>query len=224
MKRHHAMRRRPNGVGAYHLYLGQLLKRAKLEKKPADERKRLFKEAQAKAVALSRGKGFSEKLKTAAKSENAALQAKKAARRTKRKEKGEHITYRTARRLAGGMAAYRALKPKERAALRKQHFKRKVGASEQAKLAFKLAAEIAPKGSTKAQRNAAVKEAWALVKAGKTSARPSARPSAARPASIRASAQKASGTKASGRKASASKAASKATPASGVRIDKKGRN
>jgi len=50
-----------------------------------------------------------------------------------------------------------------------QHFKRTVGASEQSKLAFKLAAQIAPKGSTKAQRNAAVKEAWKLVKAGQTS-------------------------------------------------------
>lgn len=233
MKRRHAMRR-PNGVGAYHLYLGQLLKKAKLKGKDAAERKSLFKEAQAKAVSMARSKKFGTKLVTSAKSANAALQAKKAARRAKRAEKGEHITFRTARRLAGGMAAYRALKPKERAALRKQRYKRPGGASEKAKLAFKIAAEIAPKGSTKAQRNAAVKEAWALVKAGKTSARPSVRPSSGRPPSIRTSATKATSGKASGRKASGKASgrkaasgkasASKGAGFSGIKVGAKGRN
>jgi hypothetical protein len=155
------MRRRRNGVGAYHIYLGDLLKTAKYSGKgqSAADRKQSFKAAQKEALRL-KGK-YGDKYVVRAKARNTEVQGVKKVRRAKRKEKGEKVTFRYARKMAGGMTAYRGLKRKERVALRKTRFKRKVGADPRAKQAMMLVAT---------KQAPSLKAAWAIVKGGKAAA------------------------------------------------------
>lgn len=127
MKRRHPMRHRPNGVGAYHMYLGKLLKKAKLGGKSKDERTSAFKLAQKKAktmVQKVKAEGsktkFGEKTVAAAASRNAVVQAKKALNLRRRgrvvsagPKGGKKVTP------AMKKAAYKALSAKERLAVRK---------------------------------------------------------------------------------------------------------
>lgn len=152
------MRRRRNGVGAYHIYLGELLKKTKYsgKGKPAAERKKRFKAAQAEALKM-KGK-YAEKYVSAGKSRNSTVQGVKAKRRAVRKAKGEKVTFRYARKQAGGLAAYKALTRKARKALRKTRFKRKAGANPKAKEAMLL---------LRSGQASSLKAAWAMVKGGK---------------------------------------------------------
>jgi len=204
MKSRHAVRRRPNGVGAYHMYLGELLKKQKLDGKSKDERTSAFKTAQKKAVAMAKkakaegGKGFSNKLVDAAKARNAAVQAKKLKRRAQR---GRRVVTgpKGGKRVLPAMkkAAYKALKPYARLKVRK------------------AAGAIVPRGPRGPRKPKTV----AAVQA-------SARPPAI--VSGKASSGKATGGKATRSKATRSKATrSKATGGTkftGIRIGKGGRN
>ena len=127
MKRRHPMRRRPNGVGAYHMYLGELLKKAKLGGKSKDERTSAFKDAQKKAVAMAKkvkAEGsktkFSARAVEAAKSRNAAVQAKKMKRRGQR---GRMVVAgpKGGKKVVPAMkkAEYKALKPYARLKVRR---------------------------------------------------------------------------------------------------------
>jgi hypothetical protein len=152
------MRRRRNGVGAYHIYLGELLKKAKYsgKGKPAAERKKRFKAAQAEALKM-KGK-YAEKYVSSGKARNTTVQGVKAKRRSARKAKGEKVTFRYARKMAGGMAAYKKLTRKGRKALRKTRFARKAGANPKAKEAMLL---------LRSGQASSLKAAWAMVKGGK---------------------------------------------------------
>ena len=207
MKSRHAVRRRPNGVGAYHMYLGELLKKQKLEGKSKSERTAAFKTAQKKAVAMAKkakaegGKGFAKKLVDAAKSRNSAVQAKKMKHRAQR---GRHVVAgpKGGKKVLPAMkkAAYKALKPYARLKVRK------------------AAGAIVPRGPRGPRKPKTV----AAVRA---SARPSARPPAivsAKALSAKASSRKASSRKASSRKASSKKATG--AKFTGIRIGKGGRN
>jgi hypothetical protein len=187
------MRRRRNGVGAYHIYLGELLKKAKYsgKGKPAAERKKRFKAAQAEALKM-KGK-YADKYVSSGKARNTTVQGVKAKRRATRKAKGEKVTFRYARKMAGGMAAYKKLTRKGRVALRKKRFSRKAGANPKAKEAMML---------LRSGQASSLKAAWAMVKGGKK-AKPARKVRAAKAAAPKApKAPKA-------RKARSAKAASK---------------
>ena len=83
MARSRSMRRRSNGVGPYHMYLGRLLKAAKLKGKSKKERAAAFKKAVAQAKAQAK-KGFSKDLSKGVAAKNAAIKALRAKRRAKR--------------------------------------------------------------------------------------------------------------------------------------------
>jgi len=152
------MRRRRNGVGAYHIYLGELLKQEKYSGKgqSAAERKKRFKAAQKEAL-KKKGK-YGEKYVASGKSRNTEVQGVKKAHRAKRKAKGEKVTFRYARKMAGGMAAYKKLTRKARVALRKKRFSRKAGANPKAKEAMML---------LRSGQASSLKAAWAMVKGSK---------------------------------------------------------
>lgn len=170
------MRRRRNGVGAYHIYLGELLKKAKYsgKGKPAAERKKRFKAAQAEALKM-KGK-YAEKYVSSGKARNATVQGVKAKRRATRKAKGEKVTFRYARKMAGGMAAYKKLTRKARVALRKKRFSRKAGANPKAKEAMML---------LRSGQASSLKAAWAMVKGG-VKAKPARKARAAKAAAPKA--------------------------------------
>lgn len=198
MKRRNPMRHRPNGVGAYHMYLGELLKKAKLGGKSKDERTSAFKAAQKKAVAMAKkvkAEGsktkFGAKAVAAAKSRNAVVQAKKMLHRSRR---GRMVVAgpKGGKKVKAAMrkSAYKALKPYARLKIRK------------------AAGAIVSRGPRKPKAVAAI------------------RPSATRPpaiASTSPSGRKATSRKAAtGRKATGKKAT--AQKYSGIKIGAKGRN
>ena len=154
MKRRHPMRHRPNGVGAYHMYLGELLKKAKLGGKSKSERTSAFKKAQAKAVEMAKkvkAEGsktkFGERVVAAAKSRNAVVQAKKMKHRGQR---GRMVVAgpRGGKKVVPAMrkAAYKALKPYARLKVRK------------------AAGAIVPRGPRKARTTAPAMTAKATAK------------------------------------------------------------
>ncbi|MEY3021404.1 MAG: hypothetical protein RIS86_602 [Planctomycetota bacterium] len=103
MARRRPMRRK-NGVSAYHMYVGQLLKRAKLKGKSKAARTAAMKKAVAQAMAMAK-KGFPASLKAGVAAKNKKIAAEKAARRARR----------------GGLkkAAYKALSASERRKVRR---------------------------------------------------------------------------------------------------------
>ena len=216
MKRRNPMRHRPNGVGAYHMYLGELLKKAKLDGKSQSERTAAFTKAQKKAAEMAKkvkAEGsktkFGAKAVAAAKTRNAAVQAKKMKRRVRRgaqtlagpKGGKKHV---------GAMlkAEYKALPAYQRLKVRTQRiipgkYKRVGG-----KLVQASAPVVLPRAPRKPKAVAAI------------------RPSATRPpaiASTSPSGRKATSRKAAtGRKATGKKAT--AQKYSGIKIGAKGRN
>ena len=154
MKRRHPMRHRPNGVGAYHMYLGELLKKAKLGGKSKSERTSAFKDAQKKAVAMAKkvkAEGsktkFGERVVAAAKSRNALVQANKMRHRSQR---GRMVVAgpRGGKKVVPAMrkSAYKALKPYARLKVRK------------------AAGAIVPRGPRKARTTAPAATAKATAK------------------------------------------------------------
>jgi hypothetical protein len=120
--------RRKNGVSPYHMYLGQILKRAKLKGKGEEakaSRKAAFKKAVARAKEMAKS-GFPASASKKVEARNEKIRAEKKARAEKRAGK---VTVRTARRRAGSAAAYKALSAVERRALRTAPTKRKARAS-----------------------------------------------------------------------------------------------
>ena len=170
------MHRRRNGVGAYHIYLGELLKQKKYsgKGKPAAERKKRFKAAQAEA--LKKKGQYGDKYVASGKARNTEVQGVKKVRRATRKAKGEKVTFRYARKMAGGMAAYKGLTRKARKALRKTRFKRRAGANPKAKEAMLL---------LRSGQASSLKAAWAMVKGGKK-AKPARKARAAKAAAPKA--------------------------------------
>lgn len=190
------MHRRRNGVGAYHIYLGELLRKAQYSGKgqSASDRKQNFRLAQKEALRL-KGK-YGDKYVAKAKARNADVQGDKKRRRAARKAKGEKVTFRYARKMAGGMAAYKGLNRKARKALRKTRFKRRAGANPKAKEAMLL---------LRSGQASSLKAAWAMVK-GSKKAKPARKARAAKAAAPKAA--KAPST----RKPRGKKAASKQMP------------
>lgn len=72
--------RRRNGVGAYHIFLGDLLKKAKTKGKSKAARQAAFRKARAEAARLAKG-AVPASVKSRAASRNKQVQAKKAQRR-----------------------------------------------------------------------------------------------------------------------------------------------
>jgi hypothetical protein len=195
------------------MYLGELLKKAKLGGKSKSERTSAFKDAQKKAVAMAKkvkAEGsktkFGARVVAAAKSRNSVVQAKKMKHRGQR---GRMVVAgpKGGKKVVPAMkkAAYKALKPYARLKVRK------------------AAGAIVPRGPRKPK----------AVAATRPSARPSARPpaiasAAAAPSGRKASSRKAATAgKASSRKATSRKASSKkatGTKFSGIKVGKNGRN
>lgn len=222
MKRRHPMRHRPNGVGAYHMYLGELLKKAKLGGKSKSERTAAFKKAQAKAVAMAKqaktgGKGFGAKAVEAAKSRNAAVQAKKAKRRVRRGATTV-VGPKGGKKRIGAMlkAEYKALSPYQRLKVRKH----RIIPGKYKRVGGKLVQAVAPTVLPRAARKPKA------VAATRSSARPPAIASTAaetRPSPSKASSKKAAtARKATTRKASSKKATG--TKFSGIKVGARGRN
>ena len=151
--RRHAARR-PNGVGAYHLFLSSALKKAMKGQKSPAARTAAFKKAQAEARAAKK-KGFSAAMIAAAKSANVKAQAKKKTLRAKRAGK---ITVRTARKYAGGKVAYKKMTRAQRRELRAAGRRRKGMVSASRRAAAAAAKKVAP---VRRRRVAAAKAASA---------------------------------------------------------------
>ena len=194
MKRRHPMRHRPNGVGAYHMYLGELLKKAKLGGKSKDQRTAAFTKAQKKAAEMAKkvkAEGsktkFGAKAVAAAKSRNAVVQAKKMKHRAQR---GRMVVAgpKGGKKVQPAMrkSAYKALKPYARLKIRKS------------------TGSIVARGPRKPKAVAAI------------------RPSATRPPAIVAAKSGPSGRKPTARKGAGKKAT--AQKLTGIKIGAKGRN
>jgi hypothetical protein len=195
------MHRRRNGVGAYHIYLGELLKKKEYSGKgqSKSDRKQSFRAAQKEALRL-KGK-YGDKYVAKAKARNTEVQGDKKRRRATRKAKGEKVTFRYARKMAGGMAAYKGLTRKARKALRKTRFKRRAGANPKAKEAMLL---------LRSGQASSLKAAWAMVK-GSKKAKPARKARAAKAAAPKA-AKAPSTRKPRGKKAESKQMALMANP------------
>jgi hypothetical protein len=148
--------RRHNGVSAYHAYVSELLKKAKLKDKMSgkskEERRKILTSAMRKAVAKAKEMakaGFPEKYGKTVSEKNAKIKAAKAGRREKRAGK---VTVRTARRRAGSASKYAALSAAERRALRMQPVSRKAASKAPSRKRRTSAKKAAPAASAKATR------------------------------------------------------------------------
>ena len=216
MARRRPMRRK-NGVSPYHMYVGQLLKKAKLKGKSKKARTAAMRKAVAQAKAMAK-KGFPASFSAGVAEKNKKIAAAKAARRARR----------------GGLkkAAYKALSAAERRKLRRASGGASAAPSRRRRAsAKKPAAASAKKGTrmvrTKSGRimyfvnNKLASKAAYEAAVGKASARPASASKAPKKAPSRK--RRTSKKAASAPKAASRKGARKAASKKGAkRASKKG--
>jgi hypothetical protein len=212
--------RRTNGVSAYHVYLGQLLKKAKLKGKSKKARKAAFKKAISSAMAMAKT-GFPASLSAGVKAKNKKISAAKVQRRARR----------------GGLkkAAYKALSPAERRKLRRASGGASAAPSRRRRASAKKPASAASAKGTRMVRtksgrimyfvnNKLASKAAYEAAVGKSASRPASASKAPKKAPSRkrrTSKKAASAPKAASRKAASKKGGRKSASKKGARRARK---
>lgn len=175
--------RRRNGVGAYQIFLGDLLKKAKTKGKSKAARQAAFRKARAEAARLAKGT-VPASIKARAEKRNKEVQAKKAARRASGKTSARPARTSAAPAAASGKAGFTGTrKGKGKRVMyflngkmvSKEKYMAAGGKASPAKAASKASKGKASKGKARPVRASAAKPAPAGKAAGFTGTRKGAK-------------------------------------------------